>query len=45
MFGIGVFELLILLAILAAGLVGLLVYYIVVRAANGSGNRDKNLKK
>ncbi len=45
MFGIGLYELLILLAIPAAGLSGLLVIYVVVRAATGSGNRDKNSEK
>ena len=45
MFGIGLMELLILLAIPAAGIAGLLVIFVVVRAAVGSRNRDKNSEK
>lgn len=41
MVGIGIMELLILLAIPVASLVGLAVLYFVIRAAVRAGNRDK----
>ncbi len=45
MFGIGIMELLILLAIPVAGLVGLAVLYFVIRAAVRAGSRDETAQK
>ena len=45
MFGIGIMELLILLAILVAGLAGLAVLFFVIRAAVRAGNRDSAERK
>lgn len=41
MFGIGIMELLILLATLVVGLAGLAVLFFVIRAAVRAGNRDR----
>jgi hypothetical protein len=45
MFGIGIMELLILIVIPVAGLVGLAVLYFVIRAAVRAGNRDDTARK